>query len=179
MRLQDRITATRIRDGDVGAFESFINQYQDKIFNYCLRLGSDYQVAEELTQETFIKFYQSIGGYDYHKAALSTWLFRIAHNLSLNTLRDNGPPANALTTDEASLSPSPEDQYIVKEKYEKLLTAMQKLTLEERNMVILKDYLGFSCQELADLFDIPAGTVKSRLHKLRRQLRELIGDDYA
>ncbi len=177
MRLQDRITATRIRDGDVKTFESFINQYQDKLFNYCLHLSNNYQIAEELTQESFIKVYQNIETYDYKKAALSTWLFRIAHNVSINYLRDNAQPAAVLTM-AAAAYPSPEEQYLIQEKYEKLLLALQELPLEGREMVLLKDYLGLSCQELAVIFAIPAGTVKSRLHKLRKRLRELVGDDY-
>ncbi len=176
MRLQDRITATKIRDGDVKTFENFINQYQDKVFNYCLRLSNNFQLAEELTQEAFIRVYQNINRYDYKKASLSTWLFRIAHNLSLNYLRDNVPTNINLHLETAAFSPSPEDQYLIKEKYDKLLVALQALTLEEKEMILLKDYLGFSCQELAAIFDIPVGTVKSRLHKLRKRLRELVGD---
>lgn len=175
MRLQDRITATKIRDGDVDTFENFIKQNQDKVFNYCLRLSSNYQTAEELTQEAFIRVYQNIGSYDPQKAALTTWLFRIAHNLTANYLRDNAQPNIDITT---SYTPSPEDQYILKEQYEHLLNALQQLPIEGREMILLKDYLGFSCRELAAVFDIPAGTVKSRLYKLRRQLRELAGDDY-
>lgn len=178
MRLQDRITATKIRDGDVKAFETFINQYQDKVFNYCLRLSNNFQIAEELTQEAFIKVYQNINSYDSKKAALSTWLFRIAHNLSLNYLRDNVQPNLEMNWDIAAYSPSPEDQYLITEKYEKLLAALHELPLEGQEMILLKDYLGFSCQELTAIFDIPAGTVKSRLHKLRKRLRELVGDDY-
>jgi len=176
MRFNDRITAARIRDGDVNTFEGFIDQYQDKIFNYCLRLSNKYEFAEELTQEAFIKFYQNIETYDYKKASLSTWLFRIAHNLSINAIRDNCHSANELTMKEESTSSTLEDQLIMKEKYDDLLAALQKLPPEGRQMVLLKDYFGFSCHELADMFNIPEGTVKSRLHKLRSQLREMLGD---
>jgi len=177
MRLQDRITATKIRDGDVKTFEAFINQYQDKVFNYCLRLSNNFQIAEELTQEVFMKVYQNINRYDYKKAALSTWLFKIAHNLTLNFLRDNVQPNMDTNLDTAAFSTSPEDQYLIKEKYERLLIALQAIPLEGRELILLKDYLGFSCQELASIFDIPVGTVKSRLHMLRKRLRELVGDD--
>lgn len=177
MRLQDRITAARIREGDVETFEHFIQQYQDRVFNYCLRMVNHYQLAEELCQEIFIKVYQNIHTYDDRKGALSTWLFRIAHNLSLNYIRDY--PERKLERKEApaAFSPSPEDAWLVREKYEKLLAALQKLSVEERELIILKDYLGFSCQELSALLAIPAGTVKSRLHKLRKKLREWVGED--
>lgn len=177
MRLQDKLTATKIREGDAEAFEYLIRQYQDKVFNYCLRLSRQAQIAEEMTQEVFIKIYQNIALYDSKKAALSTWIFRIAHNLALNYLRDNAQPSLEADRDPVSLTPSPEEAYIIKEKYEKLLQALQELPLESREMILLKDYLGLSCRELAAIFDLPAGTVKSRLHKLRKELRRLAGDE--
>lgn len=174
MRLLDKITAKRIRDGDVEAFEEFIHKYQDKLFSYCFRLVGNFHIAEELAQETFLKFYRSIASYDYMKAGLATWLFRIARNTCLNYLRSDIHDWTCEAGKLPGAAESPEDLYLAAEEHRELFMALQKLSLEGREMILMKDYLGFSCRELASIFQIPTGTVKSRLHKLRGQLRELM-----
>lgn len=178
LRLLDKITARKIRDGDIQTFESLVNKHKDTVFNYCIRTTNDYHHAEELTQEVFIKVYHNIPSYDSQKASLSTWIFTIAHNICINSLRNS---YREFASDEisAAIEPnSPEDKFIAKEKLDRLIEAIQSLTPEDRSLVIIKDYLGFKYKEVSSILNIPVGTVKSRLHNIRIKIRGLIGDFY-
>lgn len=173
MRFNDRSIAIRIHEGDAEAFERFIDTFKSRVFSYCLRMVDDYHTAEELTQDTFLKAYRSIGGYDWHKASLSTWLYTICRNNCLNHLRDmkrqpgpieNDNPVRVLTA----------DQYFMLEQKLSLLEALNRLTPEEREMVLLKDYLDLRYHEVGQILGVPTGTVKSRTHTIRAKLRSIL-----
>ena len=178
MRLLDKITARKIRDGDVQAFEALVNKYKNTVFNYCMRTVVRYHIAEELTQDVFIKVYQNISSYDYQKASLATWIFTIAHNTCINSLRNSYREIPVCEIAAASELNSPEDKYVAKENLDSIMVAIQCLTPEEKSLVILKDYLGFKYREVGRIFNIPVGTVKSRLFSVRNKIRGLIGDFY-
>lgn len=178
MRILDKITAQKIRDGDIQTFESLVNKFKNKIFNYCIRVTNNYHQAEELTQEVFIKMYQNIDLYDSQKASLATWIYTITHNACINSLRNSyreTPSHQIASTSELN---STEDVYIAKEGLEKLIEAIQSLSPEDRSLVIFIDYLGFKYNEVSKILNVPVGTVKSRLHKVRLKIRSIIGDFY-
>ncbi len=178
MRLLDKITAKKIRDGDIQTFESLVNKYKNKIFNYCIRVTNNYHLAEELTQEVFIKTYQNIHSYNSQKASLATWIYTITHNTCINSMRDSYReiPSNELAA--SSELNSTEDEYFAREELQKLIEAIQSLTPEDRSLVIFKDYLGFKYNEVSKIFNMPVGTVKSRLYGIRLKIRSTIGDFY-
>lgn len=176
MRLLDKITARKIRDGDVQAFEALVNKHKNTVFNYCIRTMERYHIAEELTQDIFIKVYQNISSYDHQKASLATWVFTIAHNTCINSLRNSYREIPACEIAAASETNSPEDKYVAKENLNSVIAAIQCLTPEERSLVIFKDYLGFKYREVGGIFNMPVGTVKSRLFSIRNKIRGLIGD---
>lgn len=177
MRLLDMVTANRIQGGDVDAFEKLIEGHKNRVFNYCLRVVGNYHTAEELSQEIFIKVYRSIESYDWRKASLSTWIYSISRHTCLNCLRDEKfHQTELIKEDFEDTNISLEGQYIIKEDWTQLARAINSLKLEDREIVIMKDYLGFKYGEIGLITGLPPGTVKSRLHGIRMRLKKILGD---
>lgn len=118
--------------------------------------------------------YRHIKSYEGQKASLTTWIFRIARNTCLNYVRDNneyhyeGLEVNMIAA-------AARDQ-IDSENRIMLLQAFAVLSAAERDLVIMKDYLGFGYREVGQILNLPTGTVKSRLHSVRAQLRVILGE---
>ena len=176
MRLADKITAGKIRDGDGEAFAKLLAAYQDKVFNYCFRICLNYHRAEELTQEVFLKVFSGIGGYDWRKASLSTWIYAITHNTCVNSLRITRNETQLDETDPAVQSPPLEERYVEKELLARLYEVLGQLPAEDRALILMKDYFGFRLADIGHIVNAPPGTVKSRLHYLRRKIRMMAGD---
>lgn len=174
MRFNDRSIAIRIQEGDAEAFERFIDTFKSRVFSYCLRMVNDYHAAEELTQDTFLKAYRGISGYDWHKASLSTWLYTICRNNCLNHLRDMKRQPGQFEDDEYAVQVSTTDQYYMLEQSLCLLEALNRLSPEEREMVLLKDYLDLTYHAVGQILGVPTGTVKSKTHTIRAKLRSIL-----
>jgi len=173
MRYLDRLTAIRIREGDAPAFEALIRTYQSRVFSYCLRMTNDYGAAEDLTQEIFLRVYRNIGSYDWQQARLSTWIYTISRNACFNYLRtlERRVPETMMSGEELSRLASPERIAQLEDRIS-LIEALNRLSPEEREMVLWKDYLDLKCSEIAIILQVPVGTVKSRLFSIRRRLRQ-------
>lgn len=177
MRLLDMSIANQIRDGDAEAFESLINEHKSRVFSYCLRMCENHYAAEDLAQDVFLQAYTNINRYDWTKSSLKTWIFVIAHNICLNYLRNNkGRVHTEVAQDFIDDSRSPEEQYLYREDIGRLIAALRSLPGEDRELVIMKDYLGLKYREVALVLEIPVGTVKSRLHGIRAKLRQMLED---
>jgi RNA polymerase sigma-70 factor, ECF subfamily len=175
------------RQGDVAAFGRLVLKYQDRVFNTCWRMCGDRTEAEDLSQEAFVRAFQSIGGFG-GRARFSTWVFRIAVNLVLSARRkkkgkatysldagsDRGDrdvpssPMVRLVSDE----PTPERQAVDREQERIVLDALAAMDEESRSVIVLRDVESFGYEEIAEILGIPAGTVKSRLHRARMALRD-------
>ncbi|HWP96748.1 MAG TPA: RNA polymerase sigma factor [Syntrophomonadaceae bacterium] len=172
MRYLDRLIAKRIREGDVQAFEGLMVDFQARLFSYCIRMTNDYHAAEDLTQEIFIKVFKNIGLYDETKAALSTWIYTICRRTCLNYLRDYGrEPYQPIHEDPMGAGGTGKDPYKFLEDRLLLIRALNELDPEDREMVILKDYLDLKYREIGRILILPTGTVKSRIHSIRTRLR--------
>lgn len=181
----------RCRHGDTTAYGRLVRRYQDRVFNVCWRMCGNRADAEDLTQEAFVKALMSIGRFD-GRSRFYTWLFRIAVNLTISARRkekrratqsldaggstrdgeDSGSrPIDGL----ASHEDRPEEQVSDRETQEIVLEALRSLDEEYRSIVTLRDLESFSYEEIADILEVPAGTVKSRLHRARLALRRKLG----
>lgn len=169
------------RRGDAAAFEELVYRYQDRIFNLVYRLVGDFHDACDLTQETFLKAFQGLKGFR-GKASFFTWLYRIAVNSSLSLRKRSRGEAlktanwpsdaelasrcgNPLKTDE------PVSATLAKEQVELVEQAIASLEEELRVVVILRDIEELDYARIARILEIPRGTVKSRLHRARLELR--------
>jgi len=177
MRLLDMSITYQIRDGNAEAFENLINEHKSQVFNYCLRMCENHHAAEDLAQDVFLQAYTNINRYDWTKSSLRTWIFVIAHNICLNYLRNNKSRIHTeIAQDFIDERRSPEEQYLYREDMLRLIAALHSLPAEDRELVIMKDYLGFKYREAALVMGVPVGTVKSRLHGIRVKLRRMLED---
>lgn len=177
MRISDMITSRKIRDGDVETFEKIIDLYKQKVFNYCLRMTNNYYIAEDLAQDVFIKVYQRITTYDWSKSSLSTWIYVISRNTCLNYLRDTKIEVHGeIELQLSGNNLTPEDLILKEEERQRLLAALNSLPVQDRELIIMVDYLSLKYREAGELMGIPTGTVKSRLHGIRQKLKKDLGE---
>ncbi len=190
--LEEAELVEQCRKGNLTAFGRLIAQYQDRVLNTCWRMCGSREEAEDLTQEAFVRAYQSIGQFA-GRSRFSTWVFRIAVNLAISERRKargrrvisldqdgdgrgtNSPSASAAERP-ASSETSPSDHLLSRERERSVLAALAELDDESRALVVLRDVEDLSYSEIAEILGIPTGTVKSRLHRTRLALRErLVG----
>jgi len=176
----------RLKRGDAAAFERLVADRSGEIYGLLYRLTENPEEARDLTQETFLRAFQSIGHFR-GDADLRTWVYRIAINQARNRWRwwrrrrrdttvsldaPDGPfgqPLNA--TLKAEASESPELQTLARERERVLRSALRTLGTAYRDAVVLRDIEGFSYEEIAATLEISIGTVKSRLSRGREELR--------
>ncbi|MBF0410634.1 MAG: sigma-70 family RNA polymerase sigma factor [Candidatus Riflebacteria bacterium] len=166
----------RAKKGDLKAFERLVSSYQKKVFTYLFHFTGDQSNAEDLTQETFILFFRKIQQYDASRALLS-WLITIAKNIAISSCRKRKPVT--LAPECFLLMPSekrnsPEDQAESRELALEVQKALQSLSEESREVLIMKYIMDFSIEEIAKHQGIPAGTAKSRLFKARSDIKNII-----
>ncbi len=183
-----------IEEAKAGSFDAFaelIFLYEKKIYNYCLRMTNCREDAEDLTQEVFVRVYKNLKGFQGN-SRLSTWIFRIAHNICIDHFRKSkftmvslNQPKNHEDQREMELpseDPTPEQEALRKEQQEFLLKSIEKLRPEYKTVIILRDIQHHSYEEIAEILDIPLGTVKSHISRARTALRTAVrpllqGDD--
>jgi RNA polymerase sigma-70 factor (ECF subfamily) len=167
--------------GDIGAFESLVVRYQKPIVNFIYRMIGNFQEAEDLAQETFIKVYQFAHTYE-GRSSFATWLFGIASNLCYDNLRakshwdyvflDAKKEAIREQLLGESAIPSPQQSAENSELAKFIETAIGKLPVQQRQAIVLREYYGFSYTEIAEVTNCSVAAVKSRIHKAKLQLRK-------
>jgi RNA polymerase sigma factor (sigma-70 family) len=178
----DFAVVRQVQAGDVAAFDRLIRKYRERVYGVVYNLTSNREDAADLTQEAFIKAFQSINRFQ-GQASFFTWLYKIAVNNTLTHLRKNRlrtffsleklqeEPANAeivaQLTDKSGVG---RDTYL-RELQEKLNEAMQKLSIKHRTVITLFEIDGLSHSEIAEVMDCSEGTVRSRLHYAKQFLQ--------
>jgi RNA polymerase sigma-70 factor (ECF subfamily) len=173
----------QVQAGEVAAFDRLISKYRERVFGIVYNMTSNREDAADLTQDAFIKAFQSIqrfGG----QSSFFTWLYRIAVNSTLSHLRKTRLRSffslERINTDEpvsreiiAALTDKTgaDRDTFVRELQEKLNDAMQKLSIKHRTVVTLFEIDGLSHQEIAEVMDCSVGTVRSRLHYAKQLLQ--------
>jgi RNA polymerase sigma-70 factor, ECF subfamily len=177
------------RGGDRGAFAQIVVRHQDRLFSAMLRTVGDYDEARELTQEAFTRALMKLSGFR-GDAQPYTWLFRIAMNLAISRLRkdarrrtfsldgmataDNGRGDQAAGLIERSgrASTTPAEESQKREQRQVVAAALGRLDAEYRAILVMRDIEGFDYQQMADILELPLGTLKSRLFRARLALRD-------
>ena len=170
----------RSRDSDLSAFNAIVERYQSQVYNVSARILGDRHLAEDVAQETFIKAHRSIDG--FRGGSLRAWLLRIASNLSLDATRSRKRrPAESLEAASKrpgfsvpSDAPGPEQEALQGELREKIQDCIMSLPDDQRAVVVLVDVQGLSYDEAAEAIGSAVGTVKSRLARGRRRLRDAL-----
>jgi len=172
--VEDRDLIGRARQGHVEAYNLLVSRWEKRVFNYLLRLVGDREDAFDLSQETFLKAYQNLGRLE-DEARFSTWLFRIAHNEAFSLLRrrrPEGEPPAQLPAGTASFGLYPAELSLA------VRTALDRLSADQREAVLLKMYQGFKFEEMAEILSCPVSTVKSRLYTALDLLKDTLAPAY-
>ena len=165
----------RLRAGDAPAFEELVMTYQHRVFGVALRMLGNAAEAEEVAQEAFVRAHRALGDFR-GDAKLSTWLYAITSRLCLNRLA-TGERRLTRQGEEALLrlsdaGPRPDAALERRELESALGRAIAELPEDRRIVVVLRDIEGLSYEEIAQVLEIELGTVRSRLHRARADLKE-------
>lgn len=173
----------RCKQGDLAAFNELVKKYEKQVYNFAYRLTGNYDDANDIAQEAFLRVYNAIGSFR-GDASFTTWLFRITTNVFLDDRKRARAHPHAsldeyMELEESSVarqiedpSPSPEAITEEKERAQILQTAVHSLPEYQRAMVSLYHTQQKSYEEIAEIMDLPIGTVKSRLNRARLALKE-------
>jgi RNA polymerase sigma-70 factor (ECF subfamily) len=179
--------------GDAEAWAELVRQSHRRIYNLCYRFTGSAEDAEDLTQEVFIKVYRTLGSYDSSKGAFATWLTTMTRNLlvdhfrrsklerasdSLDAPMSSDPDAQPLSQQLPDSGPAPDQTVLGGERQAMVHAALQKLSPELRETVILRDLQDLDYKEIALVLKVPEGTVKSRINRGRTELARLLQRTY-
>jgi RNA polymerase sigma-70 factor (ECF subfamily) len=155
-----------------------VRELNGKIYNMAYRYTRRFDVAEELTQDIFLKVFQNLNSYRPDSGPLRNWVMRVGRNLIIDRYRATRHEKNVAGSEELekvdfhveSGRRNPFESVYMKEKAEFLMSGMETLTAELREAVTLRDIEGLAYLEIAQLLEIPEGTVKSRINRGRIEL---------
>ena len=167
--------------GREDGFEELVRRYQRPITNYVYRMVGNYDAALDVTQEVFIKVYNSLGKYssDYK---FSTWLYRIAHNAAIDYMRRNSVSQQSLETESEDGAfqlqikdgrPTPEQEREHTEWRNEIEAVVNCLPAAYRDLILLRHSRDMSYDEISEITGLPLGTVKNRLFRAREMMREM------
>jgi RNA polymerase sigma-70 factor (ECF subfamily) len=173
--ISDQECVRRLQRGESEIFEVLVRRYQKTIFNVVYRVLGDYQEAAEISQEVFLSVYRAVGQFR-GDASFSTWLYRIALNHA-STRRKSMASWQKQTVPIDVVDPvsdqrlEPGQAMEQKERQQRVQKALNSLEPHDAMIILLRDLQGVPYEELAQILDIPLGTVKSRLHRARQALK--------
>jgi RNA polymerase sigma-70 factor (ECF subfamily) len=190
MSLSERLLVARLVRRDEEAFNELVRQHGDRVFNLVLRMVGSRAEAEDIAQEVFVTVFKSIDSFR-SEAKLSTWLLRIAANHAKNRIkylarRREHEPGGSDSADLADEGKAPAQSHIhgpdvlleAAETEDIMQKAIATLEEDQRLLVVLRDVEELSYEEIVEITGLPEGTVKSRLHRARMTLKQLLEDNF-
>jgi RNA polymerase sigma-70 factor (ECF subfamily) len=167
--------------GAEDGFEALVRRYQRPIAGYIFRMLGDYEASLDVSQEVFIKVYNSLSRYS-SEYKFSTWLYRIAHNAAIDHMRRNSVNPQSLETEGGDGAyqlqiecpkPTPEQDRERSEWRTEINAVVKRLPGPYRELILLRHSQDLSYDEIADVTGLPLGTVKNRLFRAREMMREI------
>ncbi len=183
----------RCQGGDAAAWEDIVRQFNRRIYNICYRFTGSGDDAEDLTQEVFIRVYRTLDSYDTSRGSFLTWVTTLTRNMlvdhfrkskydrvtdSLDAAPSADPDAPTMGEQLADAGPTPDQRLHSGETQQLVQEALQKLSPELREAVILRDLQDLDYKEIAEVLKVPEGTVKSRINRGRTELGRLLSRTY-
>lgn len=168
-------------EGNHDHFGILVQRYQGRLVNYLNRMLRDVEEAHDLAQEVFVKVYNALDRYD-PRYRFSTWLFRVGQNAAIDTIRKRrlklvsvhrreGPEGESSEWEFPSEDPDPYRELRNLERGEAIRTAIEELPAEYRELIEMRHYAEMSYDEIAQLKEMPLGTVKNKLFRGRKMLQ--------
>jgi RNA polymerase sigma-70 factor (ECF subfamily) len=179
----DEPLVARARAGDGEAFEALVLKYKDRVFSMCARMLGNRTDADDVTQEVFVTLFRNIERFE-ERARFSTWLYRITMTRCWDELRRRKTVKHtrpqSLDADEGPGEPAgrevgPEEGARLKELEALVERSVAELPEDAREVLLLRDNQELSYEEIAEIVEIPVGTVRSRLNRARKLLMEKLG----
>ncbi|MBR7073730.1 MAG: sigma-70 family RNA polymerase sigma factor [Oscillospiraceae bacterium] len=186
-REQEAMIVRKVLQGDVNAFEKLVTEYEKAVYAIAQRMTGNPEDAADMTQETFIKAYNSLSSFR-GDSKFSVWLYRIANNVCLDFLRSkNRRPTVSLSTEDddgeetqldiADESQSPELLLESSLTRDAVRRGLDSLPPDYKQILLLREIQGLSYEEIAAALDIESGTVKSRIFRARKRLCTFLIED--
>lgn len=175
------VVATAI-GGQEDGFEELVRRYHRQIVGYVFRMLNDYDASLDVAQEVFIKVHNSLDRYS-SQYKFSTWLYRIAHNAAIDSIRRRFPNEQSLDTETRegvmqleleSPGPSPEQERELSEWRREISSVVKCLPAAYRELIVLRHGRELSYEEIGEVTGLPLGTVKNRLFRAREMMREIL-----
>jgi RNA polymerase sigma-70 factor (ECF subfamily) len=179
----DQPLVSRCLDGDEGAWEDLVRQHTRQVYGLCFRFTNSAQEAQDLTQDVFLRVFKTIKTFRSAEGSFHTWLARVTRNLLIDHYRrtrqervTDSIEEQLPTLEEAggTAAARPDQVLAGREAREILQATLQKLSPDLREAVILRDLQEMEYREIAEVLDIPEGTVKSRINRGRAELARLL-----
>jgi len=164
------------KQGDRTALIKLIEQYQNQLYRSLLPITNNSEEALDVTQETFVQVFRKLNSFQ-QDAHFFTWIYRIGFNIARTRQRRQRP--ESIDTSQVmipSSDQSAEQRFESREFREALKMAIAKLPEDHQKVILLREIEEYDYQQIASVLDISLGTVRSRLHRARAQLRELLSD---
>lgn len=184
----DHEVVIRAQQGSERAYRELLERYQRPVFSIIYRMVRDRELAEDLAQETFVRVFNNIDRYD-PAYKFSSWIFKIATNLTIDHLRRKEVPTvsidgsrYAVTADEIEASTitveskdeNPEELLVARELGAEIEQAIARLRPEYKTAILLRHIEDRPYEEIAEIMSLPLGTVKTYIHRGRKQLQDLL-----
>jgi len=177
---QDSVLLKGLKAGKEHYFNQLVLKYKDKIYNTAYRFLADYQEAQDITQECFVSVHKNIRKFR-EESSLSTWIFTITVNLCRNKLKsaEHKRQERTLSIIEKALDVKDERgnpaAFVEKKEFEaRIQSELEKLSSDMKEVVVLRDIEQLSYEEISKILSVDLGTVKSRLHRARLELRDAL-----
>ncbi len=177
--MDDRFLAEQSEKGNKNAFRLLVLRYQRMVFSFLGKFLFQVQVLEDLAQETFLRAYRNIASYNAEKgASFSTWLITIARNLAINEQkkkkRRREHPGSYIEANQNPSEESPQDILEKRTLYSRVQNAINKIPEKFHAAVVLSYFEELSLEEIARIEECPVGTVKSRVFRGKKILRQIL-----
>ena len=181
MTADDNRLISECKGGNSAAFGTLVSRYEDRLYNTVVRLVDNAEDARDVVQEAFLHAYLSLHAFK-GDSLFFTWLYRIAVNTAISMKRKKrhvlriqpgGEDKNTIDPLDPSESTQPGRSLEMAEDERKVHEALNKLSEEHRTVLILKDMEGMKYEDMAEILGVPIGTIRSRLHRARLEIREL------
>jgi len=184
LREEDRELIEKAQEGDERAFRALLTKYERAVYNICYKMVRDKEEARDLAQEAFMKVFAILDRYN-PAYSFSNWLLKITSNLCIDSMRkrriETLPMDQPIRTEKGDVerqypaaSDPPDKALLDKERAALLQQAIDKLPEHYRIMIVLRHQEDRSYDDIADILDIPLGTVKARIHRAREMLKNAL-----